>query len=319
MWAAKPDREFDLEAFNTGDYVQVRGLSSGRGGSDKLPAHGCCGSTRVSGGADPCWAPRAACPQAILSKQRAETLSSVLYPDDRTYEGKELRLKQQHFFVSATIQVHAPGEPGSTTACRLSAGTCTHVWRQTRNRAVAPTLVLCWLVCAQNLPQDVVRRYKEYHSDFDEFASKVAFQLNDTHPTIGVPELMRLLMDENNLGWTQAWETTTQVRPDLCSFGCRRTMHQPIFGKASDFQCAMGAFGRSNSVVSPTPTQVFAFTNHTVLPEALEKWPVSLMEKLLPRHMQIIYDINWRFLQVLRAPPPLVFPFAACAGAWPCL
>ena len=71
-------------------------------------------------------------------------------------------------------------------------------------------------------------------------------------------------------------------------------------------------------MVSPTPTQVFAFTNHTVLPEALEKWPVSLMEKLLPRHMQIIYDINWRFLQVLQGAPHLVLPFAACAGAWPC-
>lgn len=102
--------------------------------------------------------------QAILSKQRAETLSSVLYPDDRTFEGKELRLKQQHFFVSATIQ-------------------------------------------------DVVRRYKELHTSFDAFPDKVAFQLNDTHPTIGVAELMRLLMDENNLGWTQAWDITQKVRP----------------------------------------------------------------------------------------------------------
>lgn len=166
LWAAKPDREFDLEAFNTGDYVQ-----------------------------------------AILSKQRAETLSSVLYPDDRTYEGKELRLKQQYFFVSATIQ-------------------------------------------------DVVRRFKETHGSLDAFPEKVSFQLNDTHPTIGVPELMRVLMDEHGIGWTKSWEIVTKV---------------------------------------------FAFTNHTVLPEALEKWPVSLVERLLPRHMQIIYDINWRFLQDLRA------------------
>ena len=107
--------------------------------------------------------------------------------------------------------------------------------------AVAPTLIFCWLVFAQNLPQDVVRRYKEYHSDFDDFASKVAFQLNDTHPTIGVPELMRLLMDENNLGWTQAWETTTQVRPGLCSFGCGRSMDQPALGKGSGLQSALGA------------------------------------------------------------------------------
>jgi starch phosphorylase len=102
-------------------------------------------------------------PQAILSKQRAETLSSVLYPDDRTYEGKELRLKQQHFFVSATVQ-------------------------------------------------DVVRRYKERHDDWDAFADKVSFQMNDTHPTLLVPELMRVLMDLEGLGWTKAWELVTQVR-----------------------------------------------------------------------------------------------------------
>lgn len=165
LWAAKPSKEFDLEAFNTGDYVA-----------------------------------------AILSKQRAETLSSVLYPDDRTYEGKELRLKQQHFFVSATIQ-------------------------------------------------DTIRRFKNSTSDWDELPNKAAFQLNDTHPTIAVPELMRILMDENKLGWTKSWDLTCKV---------------------------------------------FAFTNHTVLPEALEKWPVNLFEKLLPRHMQIVYDINWRFLQQIR-------------------
>ena len=167
LWASRPDREFDLEAFNTGDYIQ-----------------------------------------AILARQRAESLSSVLYPDDRTYQGKELRLKQQHFFVSATVQ-------------------------------------------------DVVRRYVDVHgNDFSLFPEKVAFQLNDTHPTIAVPELMRVLMDDHGLGWTAAWAVATKV---------------------------------------------FAFTNHTVLPEALEKWPVSLIEKLLPRHMQIIYDINWRFIQDLRA------------------
>jgi glycogen phosphorylase len=145
--------------------------------------------------------------QAILAKQRAETISSVLYPDDRTYEGKELRLKQQHFFVSATLQ-------------------------------------------------DVIRRFKEGNPDnWAAFPDKVAFQLNDTHPTIAVPELMRQLMDENGLGWTQSWDIAQKV---------------------------------------------FAFTNHTVMPEALERWPVTLVERLLPRHMQIIYDINWRFLQQLR-------------------
>ena len=126
LWASRPDREFDLEAFNTGDYVQ-----------------------------------------AILARQRAETLSSVLYPDDRTYQGKELRLKQQHFFVSATIQ-------------------------------------------------DVVRRYVDVHgSDFSKFADKVAFQLNDTHPTIAVAELMRVLMDEEGMGWTAAWDVATRVTERL--------------------------------------------------------------------------------------------------------
>lgn len=128
----------------------------------------------------------------------------MLYPDDRTHQGKELRLKQQYFMVSATLQ-------------------------------------------------DILRRFKEGHKAPDaivtQFADKVALQLNDTHPTIGVPELMRLLMDENGLGWTASWEVTTKV---------------------------------------------FSFTNHTVLPEALEKWPVDLLESVLPRHMQIIYDINWR-------------------------
>ena len=166
LWSAKPSREFDLESFNTGDYVQ-----------------------------------------AILAKQRAETISAVLYPDDRTYQGKELRLKQQFFMVSATLQ-------------------------------------------------DIIRRFLVTHdASFDAFPQKVALQLNDTHPTIGVPELMRLLMDEHGLGWTKAWDITTRV---------------------------------------------FSFTNHTVLPEALEKWPVDLVENVLPRHMQIIYDINWRFTQELR-------------------
>ena len=105
--------------------------------------------------------------------------------------------------------------------------------------------------------QDIIRRYLVTHKDesFEHFPEKVALQLNDTHPTIGVPELMRLLMDEHGLGWTKSWDITTRV---------------------------------------------FSFTNHTVLPEALEKWPVELVENVLPRHMQIIYDINWRFTQELR-------------------
>ena len=112
--------------------------------------------------------------QAILAKQRAETLSSVLYPDDRTYEGKELRLKQQHFFVSATLQ-------------------------------------------------DVVRRFMEANGEaWELFAEKVAFQLNDTHPTIAIPELMRILMDHHGLGWTQSWKITTKVHPSDVLLGIHR-------------------------------------------------------------------------------------------------
>ncbi|KAG1668368.1 hypothetical protein FOA52_004877 [Chlamydomonas sp. UWO 241] len=215
LWAAKPAKEFDLEAFNTGDYVT-----------------------------------------AILSKQRAETLSSVLYPDDRTYEGKELRLKQQHFFVSATIQ-------------------------------------------------DVVRRYVEGHpGDWNHFADKVAFQLNDTHPTIAVAELMRQLMDDHKLGWTKSMQIcnsagvaegsgvalTRNWIDEAISNTCVRTR---VGGGGS----APGRPSHGDALCAPSAASVvFAFTNHTVLPEALEKWPISLMEKLLPRHMQIIYDINYRFL-----------------------
>eukprot|EP00850_Spirogloea_muscicola_P017799 SM000156S02155 [mRNA] locus=s156:289152:295738:+ [translate_table: standard] len=165
LWGAKPSGEFDLQSFNTGDYVT-----------------------------------------AILSKQRAETISSVLYPDDRTYQGKELRLKQQHFFVSATLQ-------------------------------------------------DVVRRYKDQHTTFDEFPEKVALHLNDTHPTMGIVELMRLLVDKEGLEWTQAWGIVTSV---------------------------------------------FSFTNHAVLPQFLERCPVELLENVLPRHLQIIYDINFNFLEELK-------------------
>ncbi|KAG6546468.1 hypothetical protein Mapa_012017 [Marchantia paleacea] len=165
LWAAKPSGEFDLQSFNTGDYVN-----------------------------------------AILSKQRAEAISSVLYPDDRTYQGKELRLKQQYFFVSASLQ-------------------------------------------------DVVRRFKDHHDNFDQLPDKVALQLNDAHPSIGIPELLRILIDEEGLEYSKAWE--------IC-------------------------------------TKVFSFTNHTVVPESLEKWPIELMESLLPRHLQIIYDINFHFLEELK-------------------
>lgn len=141
--------------------------------------------------------------KALERRQRAETISSVLYPNDNTPEGKELRLKQQYFFASATLQ-------------------------------------------------DIVRRYKNRgNKDFSKFHEKVAIQLNDTHPIVSIPELMRLLMDIEHFSFEEAFNIT------------RKT---------------------------------FAYTNHTVLPEALEKWPVPLFERLLPRHLQIIYEINLKFL-----------------------
>jgi len=140
--------------------------------------------------------------RAVENKQRSEIISKVLYPNDEKFEGKELRLKQEYFFVSATLQ-------------------------------------------------DVMRRYKKGHQDFGKFSDKVAVQLNDTHPAIAIPELMRMLIDVEHLDWEKAWEITVKT---------------------------------------------FGYTNHTILPEALEKWSVSLMERVLPRHIQIIYEINRRFL-----------------------
>ncbi len=133
----------------------------------------------------------------------AETISKVLYPNDETDAGKELRLIQQYFFVSCSLK-------------------------------------------------DIIRRYKRAHGDdWSEFAKQVVIQLNDTHPAVSIPELMRILVDRAEMQWDQAW--------NICQ-------------------------------------QVFAYTNHTLLPEALEKWPVRLFEKVLPRHIEIIYEINRRFL-----------------------
>ncbi len=140
--------------------------------------------------------------RAVENKQRSEIISKVLYPNDDKFEGKELRLKQEYFFVSATLQ-------------------------------------------------DVMRRFKKGHPDFHGFSDKVAIQLNDTHPAIAIPELMRILIDVEQLDWEKAWEITVKT---------------------------------------------FGYTNHTILPEALEKWSVSLVERVLPRHIQIIYEINRRFL-----------------------
>ncbi len=141
--------------------------------------------------------------KAIGDKNESENLSKVLYPDDSTSMGRELRLKQQYFFVSASLQ-------------------------------------------------DILFRFKKYHDTFDALPDKVAIQLNDTHPSIAIPELMRLLVDINHLDWDRAWDITTRT---------------------------------------------FAYTNHTLMPEALETWSIDLFESVLPRHMQIIYEINQRFLQ----------------------
>ena len=133
----------------------------------------------------------------------AETISKVLYPNDETEAGKELRLIQQYFF----------------TACSL---------------------------------KDIIRRYKRAHGDnWSRFSAQVVIQLNDTHPAIAIPELMRILLDRAELDWDTAWEISSKS---------------------------------------------FAYTNHTLLPEALEKWPARMFEKILPRHLEIIYEINHRFM-----------------------
>jgi starch phosphorylase len=148
--------------------------------------------------------------RAVEDKTQSENIAKVLYPPDDNYAGKELRLKQQYFFVSATLQ-------------------------------------------------DVLRRFLKFGSRrFLELPDKVQIQLNDTHPTLAIPELMRILVDEHRLGWDEAWE--------LC---------QGVFG----------------------------YTNHTVLPEALERWSADLLRRLLPRHFQIIEEIDRRLRLAVRAVP----------------
>lgn len=141
--------------------------------------------------------------EAVHDRDASETVSRVLYPNDSTESGKELRLVQQIFFVSCSLQ-------------------------------------------------DILRRYLRSNNDWFNLPEKVAIQLNDTHPAVSVAELMRLLVDENRLTWEDAWK--------IC-------------------------------------TQVFSYTNHTLLPEALESWSLPLFEKVLPRHLEIIYEINRRHLE----------------------
>ena len=144
---------------------------------------------------------------ALADRVRLEAISRVLYPSDETAAGHELRLRQEYFFASASLQ-------------------------------------------------DLLRRHKAQHGELASLADHVSIQLNDTHPAIAVPELMRLLIDVHGMPWELAWNITTSV---------------------------------------------FNYTNHTLLPEALETWPVSLLENMLPRHMQIIYLINALHLDVQRA------------------
>ena len=144
---------------------------------------------------------------AVESKNHSENVSRVLYPDDSTESGRELRLHQEYFFVSASVQ-------------------------------------------------DLLRRYLKTHDTFDALPNKVSIHLNDTHPVLAIPELMRLLLDVHHLPWAKAWE--------LCQ-------------------------------------GVFSYTNHTLMHEALETWPLGMMAKVLPRHLQIIFDINSHFLASLKS------------------
>ncbi len=154
---------------------------------------------------------------SIAEALNAESLTRVLYPDDHTMQGRELRLMQEYFLV----------------ACSLG---------------------------------DIVRRFRESNSDWRTLPEKTAIQMNDTHPTLAVPELMRILLDEAHLGWDEAFDLT------------RRTL---------------------------------AYTNHTLLPEALERWPVEWMQLLIPRHLEIIFEINRRLLDDIRARFPGDDGFAA--------
>lgn len=144
--------------------------------------------------------------EAVRQNMLEENISRVLYPNDKVFKGQELRLKQEYFLVSASLQ-------------------------------------------------DALRRFKKQHDDLRKIPEKMAFQCNDTHPNLAVPELMRLLMDVEGLNWKTSWDIVTQT---------------------------------------------INYTNHTLMPEALEKWPLSLMRDLLPRHTQIIHEINRRFLDRVR-------------------
>ncbi|WP_145490314.1 glycogen phosphorylase [Yersinia aleksiciae] len=147
---------------------------------------------------------------AVEDKNHSENVSRVLYPDDSTYSGRELRLRQEYFLVSATVQ-------------------------------------------------DILNRHWTMHQTFDNLADKIAIHLNDTHPVLSIPEMMRLLIDEHKFSWMDAWDVVQQV---------------------------------------------FSYTNHTLMSEALETWPIDMIGKILPRHLQIIFDINDHFLKLVQEQHP---------------
>src|SRR5215470_17061988 len=157
---------------------------------------------------------------ALSEQARAEAISKVLYPSDATPAGRELRLRQEYFFVSASLQ-------------------------------------------------DLVQRHRRSYSSIYTLPDHAAIQLNDTHPSIAIAELMRILIDLHNVPWEQAWEITVAT----CSY-----------------------------------------TNHTLLPEALESWPVPLFERVLPRHLQIIYNINDRHLAAAKRLHSIDEPTAAAVS-----
>ncbi|SFN13857.1 starch phosphorylase [Formivibrio citricus] len=144
---------------------------------------------------------------AVEDKNHSENVSRVLYPDDSTFSGKELRLRQEYFFVSASLQ-------------------------------------------------DILNRFRRDHETLGMLPEKIAIHLNDTHPVLAIPELMRLLIDEHNLDWDTAWDYTQRI---------------------------------------------FSYTNHTLMSEALETWPVEMLGRLLPRHLQIVFEINECFLKEVAA------------------
>ena len=166
LWSARADQEFNLSAFNQGNYVG-----------------------------------------AVEEKNASENVSRVLYPDDSTLAGRELRVRQEYFFCAASLQ-------------------------------------------------DIVQRFLEKHDDFDQLPAHVAIHLNDTHPVLAVPELMRILIDEHQLAFPRAWAITQKV---------------------------------------------FSYTNHTLMQEALETWPVDMLGRILPRHLQLIFDINKTFIDSITA------------------